>query len=237
MRKILTALAASAVVLGGASTATAAPVNPDGIGRQAAVVITNSSQVAPDALDGTDIKPLWVSDFSGPAWAQIIGVPYNTVGKPQLKADVAAKLELGTGSVVKTIAPAAITYLGGPYFDPARGFTTLGSFTLPKGTWLVNTSAKFHRTVAGVAGSRPQVGLRIGQGTASPNWGTEVGTVGGADISPGNGHDLFGSATKVVTVAEDTTVGVYGFGYNDDTGVAGSGEIEASAEITATLIG
>ncbi|HZX03695.1 hypothetical protein [Kribbella sp.] len=140
----------------------------------------------------------------------------------------------GKAGVTKEIEPTVIKNLGGKYFD---GFTTLGTFTLPKGTWLVNTSVTFNRTAAGVAGSMPQVGLRIGQGTASPNWGIDVGTVGGVAISPAKGHDLFGSAVKIVTVTADTTVGVYGFGYNQDQGTAGSGDITAAASIVAVQVG
>ena len=136
----------------------------------------------------------------------------------------------GDAQVTKTLAPKTIEHLGGKYFD---GFTTLGSFTLPKGTWLVNTSVVFNRTVAGAAGSMPQVGLRIGQGSASPDWGVEAGTVGGVAISPAKGHDLFGSAVKLITVTEDTEVGVYGFGYNTDQGTAGSGEITAAVQVVA----
>lgn len=161
----------------------------------------------------------------------------NTVGKVQLKKEVADELQFGKSGEKITVAPKMIEFLGGPYFDPARGFTKLGEFSLEKGTWLINTAAKFHRTATGVEGTRPQIGLRIGQGTAAPNWGVDAGTIGGAEISPGNGHDLFGSTTKVITLTETTTVGVYGFGYNSDTGTAGSGQIEASAEITPVRVG
>lgn len=136
----------------------------------------------------------------------------------------------GDAQLSKTFAPKEIAHLGGAYF---AGFTTIGTFTLPKGTWLVNTTVVFNRTVAGAADSMPQVGLRIGQGTASPNWGTEVGTIGGVAISPAKGHDLFGSAVKLITVSQDTEVGVYGFGYNYDQGTAGSGEITAAVQVVA----
>lgn len=232
------------VLSGGAAAAQAADVNPAGSGRQA-VVITNSSQVAPDALDGSDIKPLWVSDFAPAAWAQITGVPYNTVGKPQLKQEVADELAYGRSGLPTVIAPKIIEHLGGPYFGadlttPADDqFTTLGEVQLGKGTWLVNVSGTFHRTAAGVVGSRPQIGLRIGQDqtAGAAKWGIDAGTIGGVEISPGNGHDLFGSSTKVITLTGPTTIGVYAFGYNNDTGTAGSGQIEASAVITPVQVG
>ncbi|NIK60865.1 hypothetical protein [Kribbella shirazensis] len=139
----------------------------------------------------------------------------------------------GKAGVTTSFAPKAIEKLGGKYFE---GFTTIGQFKLPKGTWLVNTSVTFNRTVAGAAGSMPQVGLRIGQAAPS-TWGTDVGTVGGVAISPAKGHDLFGSSVKVVTVDAETTVGVYGFGYNHDQSAAGSGEITAAASVVAVKIG
>jgi hypothetical protein len=240
------ALLAALFTISTVGSASAAPVNPSGSGAvRQAVVITNSSQVAPDALDGSDIKPLWVGDFAPSAWAQILGVPYNTVGKPQLKQEVADELAYGKSGLPTTIAPKIIEHLGGPYFGadlttPADDqFTTLGEVQLGKGTWLVNVSGTFHRTAAGVVGSRPQIGLRIGQDqtAGAAKWGIDAGTIGGVEISPGNGHDLFGSSTKVITLTGPTTIGVYGFGYNNDTGTAGSGQIEASAVITPVQVG
>ncbi|MBP2356616.1 hypothetical protein JOF29_007726 [Kribbella aluminosa] len=143
----------------------------------------------------------------------------------------------GKAGVSATIKPTVIKTLGGKYFD---GFTELGSFKLQKGTWLVNTSVTFNRAAAGAAGSMPQVGLRIGQdptAAGDAKWGTDVGTVGGVAISPAKGHDLFGSTVKVVMVTAETTVGVYGFGYNQDQGSAGGGEITAAASIVAVQVG
>ncbi|WP_350277427.1 hypothetical protein [Kribbella sp. HUAS MG21] len=139
----------------------------------------------------------------------------------------------GKAGVTATFGPKPIARLGGKYFE---GFTTIGTFKLPKGTWLVNTSVTFNRITAGAPGSMPQVGLRIGQQSPS-TWGTDVGTVGGVAISPAKGHDLFGSSVKIVTVDAETTVGVYGFGYNHDQSAAGSGEITAAASVVAVQVG
>lgn len=144
----------------------------------------------------------------------------------------------GDAEVSETLAPKAIEFIGGPYFDPARGFTHLGTVTLTKGTWLVNTSVKFTHTAASPAGApaiRPQVGLRIGQNGAAAGdakWGTEVGTVGGSAIGAGKNSDLWGSAVKLITVDDDTEIGVYGFGYADG-GTEGSGEIIAAVQVVA----
>lgn len=159
--------------------------------------------------------------------------------------DALTRPDFGTSSEPISFAPKTITNLGGKYFGDTTNtaddrFTTIGSFSLPKGTWLVNTVVTFHRDTAGVVGSRPQVGLRIGQDqtlSGDEKWGKPVGTVGGADISPAKGHDLFGSTVATVIASAATTVGVYGFGYNDDQGSAGSGELTASVTVTAVRVG
>jgi hypothetical protein len=145
------------------------------------------------------------------------------------------------GVEVKYVGGGAIEHLGGKYFGDTTAtsddqFTTLGHFTLPKGTWLVNTSVVFNRTVTGAQGSMPQVGLRFGQDqtlSGDAKWGTDVGTVGGVAISPAKGHDLFGSTVKLITVDSTTEVYLYGFGYNYDQSTAGSGEITAAVTVAA----
>ncbi|TCC33756.1 hypothetical protein [Kribbella sindirgiensis] len=87
--------------------------------------------------------------------------------------------------------------------------TKVGEFTLEPGTWLLNSTA----------------------------FGTDYGTILGAEISPAKDRELTGSTVKVVTVDKATTVEVFAFGYNDDAGSAGSGEIAASASVVAVLIG
>lgn len=148
--------------------------------------------------------------------------------------DALERPDAGKTEPVKVFEPKLIEFIGGPYFDPDRGFTTLGTFTLPAGTWTVNTSVVFKRIVAGDAGVRPQVGLRVGQGTASPDWGTDLGTVGGNDISKVKNKELWGTAQGRVTVTAPTTVGIYGHGFTDTEGSEGSNEI--SAAITVSLV-
>lgn len=137
----------------------------------------------------------------------------------------------GEAQVAKDFAPTVIKYIGGPYLDPARGATYIGTFTLPKGTWLVNASVKFNRTVAGDAGVRPQLALRVGQ--TPEDFGDDYGTVAGGDISKALNADLFGSSIKLVTVNVPTVVKLYGFGYTDTRGVEGSNEITAAVQVVA----
>lgn len=240
MRKsIIAAVAAVGLLFGGSAVLSASAVSvPEATPTAPANSVTTKS-IADGQVKTPDLGlgVVWQSNMAPSVNDVYLKTYNNTVGKVQLKKEVADELQFGKSGEKITITPKTIEFLGGPYFDPARGYTKLGEFSLEKGMWLINTAGKFHRTAAGVEGTRPQIGLRIGQGTAAPNWGVDAGTIGGAEISPGNGHDLFGSATKVITLTETSTVGVYGFGYNSDTGTAGSGQIEASAEITPVRVG
>lgn len=154
--------------------------------------------------------------------------------------DALERPDLGKSELTKVFDPAVIKYIGGPYFDPDRGYTTIGTFTLPAGTWDVSTSVTFTRTVAGDAGVRPQVGLRIGQdptATGDARWGKELGTVGGNDISKVKNKQLWGTAQGHITVTTATEVGVYGHGFTDTEGSEGSGEIAAAVTVSAVRVG
>lgn len=140
----------------------------------------------------------------------------------------------GDAQHVLSLPPKVIAHMGGLYFD---GFTEIGTFVVPAGRWLVYTNVQFTRTVAAAVATeapRPQLGLRIGQDPAKAGdakWGVDVGTVSGNDISPYKGADLFGMSMQPLYTTENTTVGVYGFGYNADRGTAGSGQIEAAVKV------
>ena len=211
-------------LLGGGAATAAEP------GERQAVAPANS------VYSGSIVNgQVFQSDMAPAVNSAYLSTYNNTVGFPALKSDVAAKLNLGQGSVVETVAPATITAMGGSF---ATGKTNVGDFTLPAGTWLVNTSAFFLRTVAGVEGTRPQLALRIGDSYEPPIvWGTDAGTVMGAEISETVNREVTGSDVKVVVLAAPAKVNVYGFGYNDDQGSAGSGQIKVSAQISAVRIG
>ncbi|HET6292470.1 MAG TPA: hypothetical protein VFG33_03820 [Kribbella sp.] len=220
-------LAATAVgisLLGGGAATAAEP------GERQAVAPANS------VYSGSIVNgQVFQSDLAPAVNTAYLSTYNNTVGFPALKSDVAAKLNLGEGSVVKTVAPTAIVTMGGSF---ATGKTKVGEFNLPAGRWLVNTSGFFLRTVAGVEGTRPQLALRIGDSYGAPIvWGTDAGTVMGAEISESVNREVTGSDVKVVTLAAPATVNVYGFGYNDDTSAAGSGQITVKAQISAVRIG
>jgi hypothetical protein len=128
--------------------------------------------------------------------------------------------------------PVVIANIGGSF---KTSKTKVGEFTLEPGTWLINSTAFFARTATGVPGTRPQLALRVGASATA--FGDDYGTILGAEISPAKDRELAGSTVKVVTVKAKTTVEVFAFGYNDDAGAAGSGEITASASVVPVLIG
>lgn len=168
-------------------------------------------------------------DAAGPGEQGPAG-PAGAVGAQGPAGDPASDVKGSLAS--KTFDPTTIQYIGGGYFAAGRGFTPIGSITLPAGTWVVSTSVKFTRTVAGVEGVRPQVGLRIGQSPITGAFGTDVGTVGGNDISKVLNKDLWGQSVQSITLLESTVVGVYGHGYTDTQGTA-DGEISAAVQVNA----
>lgn len=134
--------------------------------------------------------------------------------------------------VATDFKPVVIEHIGGSFKTDK---TTVGKFTLQPGTWLINSTAFFARTATGVPGTRPQLALRVGASTTA--FGDDYGTILGAEISPTKDRELAGSTVKVVKVTKATTVEVFAFGYNDDAGAAGSGQITAAASVVPVLIG
>jgi hypothetical protein len=128
--------------------------------------------------------------------------------------------------------PVAVDHIGGSF---KTNKTRVGEFKLPAGTWMVNTFAFFARTAAGPAGTRPQLALWVG--ATDTAFGDDHGAILGAEISPAKDRELTGSTVKVVRVTASTTVEVFAFGYNDDAGSAGSGDITAAADVVAVQVG
>lgn len=125
------------------------------------------------------------------------------------------------------VPQATITNIGGKFADRA---TKLYTFTIPAdGSWCIQTTAKFTRTVAaetGAALTRPMLALRV---PAYEN--KDAGTIMGNDISPALNNDLTGQVMENLVLAKGDKVDVYGFGYADDRGTSGSGQIVAGASI------
>lgn len=139
-----------------------------------------------------------------------------------------------------TIAPKAIAAIGGSW---VAGKTDLGSFTLPAGTWLINSAVTFDRKDANDAAyanphtdTMPQFALRFNI-TDTNTFGDDAGTIMGSPISRAGYTELTGSSTKAITLTETTTITAYGFGYNEDRSNFGGGQITAGGQVTAVKIG
>ncbi|GAA1577808.1 MULTISPECIES: hypothetical protein [Kribbella] len=167
-----------------------------------------STQVVDNSLTGADIKT-------------------NSLGWTDLDGNTQAQIRKGDGKggatkLYANATPTVIKNIGGTF---STRHTEVGTFTLPKGTWLVNLSAKFNRTAAAAAGA-PEV-----QPMLQLVGGTNYVTIGGNNISPALDADLFGSAVGLVTVTEDTKFTVNAFGYASDRSDAGSGDITVLANV------
>ncbi len=210
-----------------------------------------SSQVVDNSLPGkTKLAPNSVdrSRLDLSLQADIDAVKDDSVHLDSLDANVRRMLanDANTPDVkgdmqhAGSLPPKVIENLGGKYFGDTTAtdddrYTKIGEVVVPEGSWMVYTSVQFTRTAEGVAGSRPQIGLRIDQDQtkteAEGKWGVSVGTIGGNDIAPYKGADLFGQTVEPLVTTKNTTVSVYGFGYNDDRSAAGSGQIAAAVKI------
>jgi hypothetical protein len=140
--------------------------------------------------------------------------------------DVYGKLQLEV-----EVPPATITNIGGKFAERA---TKLYTFTVPAdGSWCIQTTAKFTRTVqaeAGAALTRPMLALR-----APAYENKDAGTIMGNDISPALNNDLTGQVMENLVLSKGDKIDVYGFGYADDRGTSGSGQIVAGASINGFL--
>lgn len=170
-----------------------------------------STQVVDNSLTGADIKT------NSLGWTDLDGNTQAQIRKGDGKGGAQSLFENGK-------APKTIANIGGTF---STRHTQVGTFTLPKGTWLVNLSAKFNRTTAAAAGA-PEV-----QPMLQIVGADQYVTIGGNDISPALDADLFGSAVGLITVTADTTFTVNAFGYAADRSDAGSGQITVVANVVA----
>lgn len=129
-------------------------------------------------------------------------------------------------SEIYNFDPAVVAKIGGSF---KTNKTKLGEFTLPAGTWKIDMSYFAARTVAGAPGTRMQLALRYG--ASATEFGADYGTVIGAEISPSKDRELTATGFKYVVNNAPKTIEVFAFGYNDDAGSAGSGDITMSAQV------
>jgi collagen triple helix repeat protein len=133
----------------------------------------------------------------------------------QGEAGPAASDVLGKSTLKAVYNDKAIEKVGGKFLENK---TPLGTFTLPAGTWVINSSVQFQRTAASnvTVSVRPQFGIRAFHTEGNP-FGLNFGTVM-PEIAPYAGADAFGSDSHRVELTEETTFTVSAFGYQDDRG-------------------
>jgi hypothetical protein len=216
-----------------------------GLGAIAALVVGGSvanARATVQDIDGTRIQTgtVYHDQINDTVESDLMKTPANSVWtaslnkwsvtEEKLHPAVQQKLKFGTvadGAVYNTPV-ATIDKIGGSF---ATNATKLGSFKLTAGSWNLFFKERFERTVTGAAGTRMQLAIR--DGSSGEDFGTDMGT----EISPLKGRELVQSGVSYVTVDGDTTLDVYGFGYNDDQSAAGSGEITGKAQVWAELVG
>lgn len=203
-----------------------------GAGVLVGVTVAANGAVRPDCktlsypLCPRSVAASQVVDNSLPK-TKLVPADRNAFLKDTNTPDVYGKAAVNKDFDAKTIAK-----IGGSF---KTNKTSLGTFTLTPGTWLLNSTAFFARTTKGVPGTRPELALRVG--ATDTTFGQDYGTILGSEISPSADRELSGSTVKVVTVKAKTTVEVFAFGYNDDGSAAGSGELTASASVVAVQVG
>jgi hypothetical protein len=143
--------------------------------------------------------------------------------------------EDGKDGVVKVYAESTdekmVTTVGGTFGQfPSPRATKLGEITLPAGSYALTSEGFFTNTDATSGKTRMQLAVRIP--TAS-GWGEDFGTCFTGAISPLNNRESHCSATRPMTLGQETTLEVYAFGYADDQGSADSGKVKAKAYLTA----
>lgn len=234
MRRFITMLAAVGILFGGSALLPASAVQAPAPQAAAAVIAPDNSVDTSAIIDGQ----IYQSDINDGVETYLRQTPANSVWSSSLNNSIVSeeklygpvREKLSWGSLANgpvDIPETAIAKIGGPFADNA---TLLGSVDLPAGTWMVNTSVVFSRTISGATGTRPQLALRY-------SGGQNAGTLMGIEISPTAGRELTESAVETIIVTEPTQMSIYGFGYNDDQGAAGGGQITAKAKITLLRVG
>lgn len=195
-------------------------------------------QVVDGSLDGQEVRDGGLTGYDI-ADGSVPASKLNASDKAAFLKDTNTPDVKGTAKLVATYSstedkPLVIDKTGGSWLTRR---TVLGRIVLEPGTYTLNVSAQFQRVTAAPAGvvTRPQVALRIGASDSS--FGSDVGTVGGNDISPVVGGDLFGMDSHTFSVADTTTIEVSAFGYQDDRGSGDSGNLIVARALVSVLQG
>lgn len=154
--------------------------------------------------------------------------------KAELKGDTGDAGTPGTDGVVDPITleteKTTVTNMGGTWGSLAEPRATLlGSVEVPAGKYMITANGFFTADADGnPVPAQVQTAVRYDNDT---KWGVDLGTAF-STTGTWKGRDYTTSSTVVLTLP-DTTVSVYGFGY-DVNGESGqnSGQFDASARLT-----
>jgi hypothetical protein len=197
-----------------------------------------SSEITYQGVIGFDIKN---GDVTG------VDIQDGSITTKDLSDATEAKLKGNTGDtgaagkdgVVDPIdlvtEKKTVTNMGGTWGTLAEPRATLlGSVDVPAGKYMVTANGFFTADADGnPVEAQVQTAVRYDNGT---KWGVDLGTAY-STTGTWKGRDYTTSSTRVVTIPTDTTVSVYGFGYD----IAGessqnSGQFDASAYLTLTPV-
>lgn len=133
------------------------------------------------------------------------------------------------------IDPKSGVHTGGSFNDPTTGAVALGATAkLKAGTYLISLNVKVTPHVASTADIFPQFFVYAGAKPDTGFAGNLFNIGAGAIERDVTGHDSYYSGSTLLTLPTDTTLDVYGFGYDSDKG-AGLYDVETGT-LTAVAI-
>ena len=138
---------------------------------------------------------------------------------------------------INSVTSAVTTDLGGISSVPTGGsfvanVTLAGTVSLKAGTYEISVNAKATPNNLGTAQVFPQ--LFVYNQPANGDFTGDLFNIGSGALEPtATNHDSYYSGTDLVTLASDTTLDIYVFGYDSDSG-AGSYILD---DLTVTTVG
>lgn len=197
-----------------------------GTGGAVAAQLVTSAQIKNGTIQSVDLNKALNTKLSEPGPRGLTG-PRGLQGLKGDPGDPASDLKGELASNLATEEAVTLTHVGGPF---AANATTLGTFELEAGTYLINAYGFFDRINNGVSSS-PTLMLAVRAN------GADLGTAFTANFPATGDREQTASSTRIVTLDDDTTVTVFGFGYNNDGSAAGSNNYTVAADVNAIRVG
>ncbi|MDP3892486.1 hypothetical protein [Nocardioides sp.] len=223
-RSRLALIAAGAVALSLFAGSTGAVANRLISGKDIAKGAVTSKHISDKTIKARDIKPGAVKmKHLAPNVQDKVNFTPPAQGSPPVANGI-------TGVEVAALeAPVSIEKIGGPINDNNTDLEV--GLTLPAGTYLVSVDGLIQSDVAAADPSvdvYPQISLWVDRsGDGSFQWQAEEGDISPNALMPDqpNRH-ISVSGQSVVTLTEETYVGLLAFGYTSTQGSERSGELD-----------